>query len=319
MFTLFACPKPFRGHIDIIQRNAIHSWTLLRPKPEIILLGNDAGVADVARHYDVVHVGGVATNEQGTPFVNSVFKVAQETAHYPIVCYVNSDILLMSDFVQALKVISHRLSAFLMLGQRWDLDIMEPWSFASDHWQLELKALLRRKGLLHPPNGIDFFCFTRGMYADIPPFTIGRLAWDNWLVWRAWSSGIPVVDVTEAVDVIHQNHDYAPNTIRYTSAVESPTPGSASKITRWLWSDLGPEARQNIALVPGSQNLNIWAATWRVDRRGRLRRRRLTLKPSYWYYQLKQVLPISHPAFGRVMRGILALKTAVFRRGASTC
>src|SRR5436309_411668 len=39
MLTLFAAPKPFRGHIGIIQRNAITSWTKLQPRPEIILYG----------------------------------------------------------------------------------------------------------------------------------------------------------------------------------------------------------------------------------------------------------------------------------------
>ena len=29
--TIFAVPKPFEGHIDVIQRNAIRSWQRLRP------------------------------------------------------------------------------------------------------------------------------------------------------------------------------------------------------------------------------------------------------------------------------------------------
>ena len=39
MLTLFAVPKPFRDHTAMIQRNAITSWTLLRPHPQIILFG----------------------------------------------------------------------------------------------------------------------------------------------------------------------------------------------------------------------------------------------------------------------------------------
>lgn len=31
MITLFTTAKPFRGHDGIIQRNALRSWTLLRP------------------------------------------------------------------------------------------------------------------------------------------------------------------------------------------------------------------------------------------------------------------------------------------------
>jgi hypothetical protein len=35
------------------------------------------------------------------------------------------------------------------------------------------------------------------------------VGWDNWLVWKARSQGAPVVDATEHVVAIHQNHDYA--------------------------------------------------------------------------------------------------------------
>ena len=36
MLTLFTTPKPFYGHIDVIQRNALKSWTLAAPQAEVI-------------------------------------------------------------------------------------------------------------------------------------------------------------------------------------------------------------------------------------------------------------------------------------------
>ncbi len=44
--TILAMPKPFRGHIGIIQRNAITSWTKLQPRPEILLFGTEEGAAE---------------------------------------------------------------------------------------------------------------------------------------------------------------------------------------------------------------------------------------------------------------------------------
>jgi hypothetical protein len=42
----------------------------------------------------------------------------------------------------------------------------------------------------------DYFAFTRGRYyKKIPPFVIGRVAWDNWLTWYVLDSGVPVVDI----------------------------------------------------------------------------------------------------------------------------
>jgi hypothetical protein len=49
MLTIFAIPKPFRGHIGVIQRNAICSWLELRQACEIILLGDDEGTAEGKR------------------------------------------------------------------------------------------------------------------------------------------------------------------------------------------------------------------------------------------------------------------------------
>lgn len=46
MLTIFSYPKPFKGHIDVIQRNAINSWTLLNPKPEIILACDEEGTKE---------------------------------------------------------------------------------------------------------------------------------------------------------------------------------------------------------------------------------------------------------------------------------
>ena len=60
MLTIFATPKPFRGHIAVIQRNAIRSWTLLRPACEIILMGNDEGTAEIAAEFGVRHVPEIA-------------------------------------------------------------------------------------------------------------------------------------------------------------------------------------------------------------------------------------------------------------------
>ena len=54
-FTIFALPKAFEGHFKTIQTNALESWLALRPKPEIILFGNDPGVHQTAHKYGLRH------------------------------------------------------------------------------------------------------------------------------------------------------------------------------------------------------------------------------------------------------------------------
>ena len=46
------------------------------------------------------------------------------------------------------------------------------------------------------------------LWGKIPDFIIGRPGYDNWLIWKARRSLIPVVDASESVKAIHQNHYY---------------------------------------------------------------------------------------------------------------
>jgi hypothetical protein len=318
MITLFACPKPFHGHIGIIQKNAIKSWTFLKPKPEIILMGMEDGIAEICEDLGLIHIADVDRNEYGTPFVNSLFQLAQKRASQSIVCYINSDIILMSDFMLAVELVAVKKSKFLILGQRWDIDIKDGLDFDSTDWAMQLIAIMARNGKLHAPNGIDYFCFPRGGFIDMPPFVIGRPKWDNWLVWQARAKGVPVVDVTETVKAIHQNHEYAATTYRKLSNFEinvAKYEHDSGQVLNFdgVWVEMGPEAQWNIALRPENENLHVWAATWMVDLKGRVRRRSLTLKPSYLYYQLKCVLPFYWPIFGRVIRWMLTIRTALLK------
>src|SRR5258708_22710014 len=70
LLTIFSAPKAFKGHIGIIQENAIRSWLSLHPKPKIILFSNEAGTAEVVRRLNVQLVTEVAANAFGTPLVS---------------------------------------------------------------------------------------------------------------------------------------------------------------------------------------------------------------------------------------------------------
>lgn len=210
MLTIFSTPKPFEGHIGVIQRNSIESWRRLHPDVEVILFGDDAGAAEAAVALDVRHVPSVQRNEHGTKFLTSIFDQAQELAHHDALCYVNCDIVLMSDFTRALSSVIGRSSKYLMVGQRWDTDVREPIDFDDPQWQEHLQKKARAENRQRPPQWIDYFVFSRGLYyKNTPPFVIGRPGWDNWLLWKARASGASVVDASSSVIAVHQNHDYS--------------------------------------------------------------------------------------------------------------
>jgi hypothetical protein len=209
--TLFATPKRFQGHIGIIQRNAITSWTRLNPRPEIILFGTDEGTAEIARELGLRHLPKVKTNQWGTPLVSDLFGQAEALGSGSVLCYVNSDILLFDDFPQAVARVYAWSDHFLMVGRRTDLDVTGPIDFQTD-WATAVLSRAQREGKLQIARSVDYFAFSRGLYPAMPALAIGRFWWDNWLLWKARSLGAKVVDASKAVMVIHQNHDYSHTT-----------------------------------------------------------------------------------------------------------
>jgi hypothetical protein len=96
VLTIFSCPKPFRGHIDITQKNAIQSWQRLGPEVEVILMGDDEGTSEVAKEFGIQHIPDVGRNDLGTPLINSLFEKAQKEARYDRMCYVRPIVLCFS-------------------------------------------------------------------------------------------------------------------------------------------------------------------------------------------------------------------------------
>ena len=205
--TLFSAPKPFTdSHIATIQRNAIKSWTLL-PDVDVILLGEEDGLAEAAKELDVKYIPNVACSESGTPLISSMFQLARENSDSDLLCIINADMLLMPDFVEAVKQVVKLKEKFVLLSQRWDLDVSEPIDF-SEGYQDRQSSIVNRQGVLHRPAGSDFFLFPRACYTSMPDFAIGRAGWDNWMIYNARQENWPVIDCTPSVLIVHQNHDY---------------------------------------------------------------------------------------------------------------
>ncbi|MBE0410245.1 MAG: hypothetical protein IBX69_10995 [Anaerolineales bacterium] len=256
--TIFTAPKPFTNpHIATIQRNAIRSWLALGDQVAVILLGNEDGIAETAEELRTQHLPDVEHNDKGTPLVSSIFKLAHQFSQSPVMTYANADMILLSDFLPAVQQVAGLHKDFLVVGRRWNLDITEPITF-NDHWERKLREEIQAKGKLYTPYGIDYFVFPRHLYTQVPDFAIGRPAWDNWMVHHATDQGWLVLEATESITVVHQNHDY--------SHLPQGKPPYGSE-----------EALRNIALAGGLKNImNITDAKHRLVN-GIIRRQPLTL------------------------------------------
>ena len=209
--TVFSAPKPFTNpHIAVIQHNALASWKALGPDVAVALVGNEAGMSEAAAEHDIPVFDSVRCSPEGTPLVSSIFELGREAADSPFLVYVNGDILLLPDLLLAVDRLGARLPGrpFLMIGQRWDLDVITRLDFSSG-WEARLRDDIARRGALHRPAGSDYFVFPRAAFTALPDFAIGRAGWDNWMIYHARQEGWPVIDGTPSVTIVHQNHDYS--------------------------------------------------------------------------------------------------------------
>jgi len=209
MLTLFSTPKPFRGHNDIIQRNALKSWKLLHPDAEVILFGNEEGAEEVCRELGLLYQPDVERSPLGTVRADSLFSRAQEIARHELLCYSNCDIVLTQDFLRTLERLLAWRDTFLMVGRRWDTDIAEPIDFSAPDWEKEMVERAKSEGIQRFYHNIDYFAFPRGFYKKMPALVVGRKWWDHWMVWKALDLGHSVVDASKVVCAVHQNHDYS--------------------------------------------------------------------------------------------------------------
>jgi len=208
VLTVFSIPKAFVGHIAVIQRNALSSWIRLGEGVQVILFGDDEGVAEAAREAGAEHVAEIDRNEYGTPLLNSAFSTAAQMARNPLLCYVNGDMMFTDELTRAAALIRKR--NFLMVGHRWNVDITEPWDFSDPQWRKKLVTFTRDHGVRYLDNAIDYFVFPRHSKLTIqPPFAIGRTLWDNYLLFRCRQLGYPLIEATAVITAVHQNHDYA--------------------------------------------------------------------------------------------------------------
>jgi hypothetical protein len=209
MLTIFTAPKPFTDpHIDRIQRNAIRSWRDLGPLVEVLLIGDEAGMRQAAEELQVRQLTDVERTDLGTPRIDSIFRLARQASSQPLLAYVNADILLMPDVLDAARSAIKRFEAFLLIGQRWDLEVQEDLT-VGETGAAVLRQRTQAQGSLHPPGGSDYFLFPKACFSQVPPFAVGRAGWDNWMIYHARKQGWPVIDATAAVMPVHQAHDYA--------------------------------------------------------------------------------------------------------------
>ena len=245
LITLIAVPKPFTGESATLQRAACRSWAAI-PGLEVMLAGDEQGIAETCEAYGFQHIPDVMRTEQGTPRLNDIFSKARERAATALLLYVNADIILGPEIIQAACNIP--FTDFLLAGRRYDVD---PWGQEADADFGAWRHHAIHHGVLLPACSSDYFLLpvASQIFQDMPPLVVGRSGWDNWMMYRARELSIPLIDSTAAITAIHRRHGYG----HIHRDVEVPYSS---------WD--GVESRLQIAIL-GERLLSLDFATHRMD------------------------------------------------------
>ena len=208
MITLFSTPKHFIDIFYIIQKNALKSWRALSPDIQIIIFGDSKGSKEAAKEIGAEHIPNVKCSPEGTPLLSDLFLQADKRARYPIMTFINADIILPEDFLKQIQIVSDYFNKFLIIGHRWDMDVEDKIEFNNDSEQQKFWDRVRIDSKKHACTGIDYFIYKRFQWRTLPNFIIGRPGFDNWLIWKARRKLLPIIDATKVIQAVHQNHYY---------------------------------------------------------------------------------------------------------------
>lgn len=147
------------------------------------------------------------TNVSEPPVLKSIFAhLALTFASARFHGYANGDIVFTQDLIHTLNYldgVSRQLfwHHLFLTGRRTNANFSESirLNTAADVWQFS------RKGQLYNCGSEDYFItLANGFpWSSIPPFVVGRVGYDNWLVAHAIMLRLPAIDVTETVTAVH--------------------------------------------------------------------------------------------------------------------
>jgi len=196
--------KPFEGEDAVRQRNAVRSWVNAVGAENVLLVGDEPGVAKTCADFGMANFGPVERLDGRLPSLRGVLGCPL-LADSGTITYVNADVILPSNFADEIAAIQRSFMKFMIVGERWSITLDREISDTEIN-DGSLAQFARREGYLPGPHWIDYFVFPNGLLGEIPPLTVSGYLWDHWLVGRALEKGAAVIDATNRITAIHQEH-----------------------------------------------------------------------------------------------------------------
>lgn len=189
--------------------NSLESWNRLECVSEVFVFSDNLTQSDLSQYSGKAKVF-PSHEQERPPLVKNLFTDVFENSNNDFFCYLNSDILLLSDFCNSFKECTLKFENFQMIGRRWN--------WQDDGWKRFSATVTDREILetvqsgaheLHPHTGVDYFCFNREVHEkqidNMPDFYIARRRFDHYLSYCPRNVGAEVVDCSNKIYCIH--HD----------------------------------------------------------------------------------------------------------------
>ena len=200
----FKHPKIKDPMRSLAHNNTAHMYKELEPSVMSFLATESSSLSDNERVWKEAGnnniLSNIKTNDHGTPFfrdlIEKVDNKCPKTALF--VAYANADIMFDNGLIRTLNGLkAWGGTKLLIVGQRRNHDLTNPLSISSlDHVKSELFLDVAQ----------DYFIMSRNLFGDwstLPPYVIGRRAYDNALVdWAFHNANL--VDATTTITALHQ-------------------------------------------------------------------------------------------------------------------
>jgi len=197
-----------RSFIDTYLTPQVNALNMIRnydPSANIVLYSDDDGVKDYASK-NLYHAPDVVIKKGRLPLVNEALKYCAINFPECYICYINSDMLLVGNTKELINYIDKRFSGnFIATGYRCNLHI-DTVIKSNEIPDLLTKCSCKKTKGRH--SALDVFIFKSDIFRllSMPNFRVGRPGWDNWLAAKCRILGFALIDISNVVTLVHQEH-----------------------------------------------------------------------------------------------------------------
>jgi hypothetical protein len=210
LFTTFDL-KPNRTKHHLAHRMVLRNWAQFVPDIQPVLFTEDScspfAKMVAAANWHVLPIP--STNKHGTPYLKPMYARVFEDYNATFYGYANGDILFDSGLVKTLKMIKTELKTLrnnvLVVGRRHN--IAPDQTLPESAFDSENLRALKKNATVYRYDAEDYFIFTREgctlNWSALFDVVIGRAAYDNYLLVKAFEMGVNVIDASHTLLAIH--------------------------------------------------------------------------------------------------------------------